>query len=408
MNLSASMGIILLGALLLTSCLDDPVRGPGSGSSEELRCSIPLAMLTDGGASLDAIPALTNPEFVAADDPRTEYLDEDDRVIGLIVGGLPWAVPLNVGWWHEIINLDFDAGLQVAVTHCPLTGSSLVFDRAPVGGAEFGVSGLLVQSNLILFDRRRTDTLWWEVGTPSSLWVQMMREARCGPDDGTSLPMYPSIEMTWGGWKALHPDTRVVGDDITIDLGGGRRSFPRHYDMYPYGSYELSGDLMFPHPPIDTRRFAKERTLGIPGPRGVRSESDPLAGRGALLFPFGLLREASAGPVAVVEVEGFAGPAVVFWDERVEAAMAFRPQVQGTPLTFRVESDRIMDRETDSTWRVDGLAVEGPLAGSQLPAIPEAYVAFWFAWAGFHPEGEIAVAGSGPQVTGHGGARPDS
>lgn len=136
-------------------------------------------------------------------------------MVGLILDGEPLAVPHNVLWWHEIVNLN-RGGKQLAVTYCPLTGSSIVFDRASVEGDEFGVSGLLWQNNLIMYNRRTTE----------SLWPQMLGQARCGPATGQSLDPYPAIEMTWEGWKKIHPNTGVVS--ASESLGRDRR-------IYPYG-----------------------------------------------------------------------------------------------------------------------------------------------------------------------------
>ena len=65
--------------------------------------------------------------------------------------------------------------------------------------------------------------------------------------------------------------------------------------------------------------------------------------------------------------------------------MAYSRTVDGTELTFAVVADQIVDSETSSTWRVDGVATSGPLAGTSLDPVAEAYVAFWFAWSGFEP-----------------------
>ena len=66
--------------------------------------------------------------------------------------------------------------------------------------------------------------------------------------------------------------------------------------------------------------------------------------------------------------------------------MAYRPEASGQFLTFSASESGIVDEETGSTWRVDGFATDGPLAGSRIEAIPEAFVAFWFAWPEFYPE----------------------
>ena len=123
------------------------------------------------GAARDAIPALTDPRLVGVGDPTTNYLRGTDRVIGLEIAGEYIAVPHNILWWHEIVNFN-EVGL--AVTYCPLTGSSMVFDRTAAGGAELGVSGLLFRNNLVMYDRSPS-------GVVETLWPQMLAGGRCGP-----------------------------------------------------------------------------------------------------------------------------------------------------------------------------------------------------------------------------------
>ncbi|MFW6089520.1 MAG: DUF3179 domain-containing protein [Gemmatimonadota bacterium] len=342
--------------LTVVGC-DDPT---GSVSNRDLlaECSIANTQIADGGPGKDGIPALTDPPTVDPSDPGTEYLVEDDRVVGVELDGEPLAIPLNIFWWHEIVNLDTDGG-AIAVTHCPLTGSSLAFDRTAIGGGEFGVSGLLYRNNLMMYDRTNQE----------SLWPQMSRGARCGPRDGATLEMVPVIETTWSGWQSLHPDTRVVSSAT---------GHARDYTEYPYGNYdELDNDaILFPMPEPDRRRPLKERTLGI------ATEA------GGIGFPFGALDE--LGPLAAVHVDTSGEEIVVFWDRSRQSAMAYHPVVDdGQRLGFQVEDGRLVDTATGSTWRVDGRATDGPLAGSRLPPVAEAYVAFWFAWAGFHPEAEL-------------------
>ena len=334
---------------------DDPVVGQASF------CTIPLEDIS-AGAARDAIPSLTDPELVTASAPEADYLLDDDRVIGLELGGQAIAVPLNILWHHEIVNMSV-ASFNVAVTHCPLTGSSLVFDRGAVNPVEFGVSGLLYLNNLIMYDRKTTAAFT----TNESLWPQMARGARCGPGSGTELAMLPSVEMTWEGWRGLHPDTFVLGSE---------QSFDRDYSAssYPYGSYADidSRDLLFRLPGgIDERRPPKERVLGIPGDEG------------AVAFPFGTLRQ--KGDVAAVELKLEPYDIVVFWSGQAEAAMAYHRVLDGKRLTFLVSGETIVDEETGSTWSVTGVALSGPLESLRLEAIPEAYVAYWFAWSAFHP-----------------------
>lgn len=305
-----------------------------------------------GGVAKDGIPALTDPAFISVSDAR--YLAEDSRVIGLRIGDELLAIPHNILWWHEIVNLNRGES-QLAVTLCPLTGSSMAFDRDAIGGAEFGNSGLLFQNNLVMYDRNSEE----------SLWPQMLREAGCGVRDREMLTMYPVIEMSWEGWRSLYPDSKVVSPQT---------GFARNYspDGDPYRGYDRLDNLSIPFPmPINVRRPPKERVLGV------------FDGLGGLAFPFGELDEQ---PVRVVKERLGDEEFVVFWDRERAAAMAYLPHVDDDTLAFEVREGAIFDKETSSRWEVDGRSVAGPRSGAQLEPLAEAYVAFWFAWDAFQPE----------------------
>ena len=262
-----------------------------------------------------------------------------------------------------------DVGL--AVTYCPLTGSSMVFDRTAVGGAEFGVSGLLFNNNLVMYDRSGGGSESGDT-SPESLWPQMLPVGRCGPAEGREVEMVPALEIEWADWVALHPDTRVVSSDTGWD---------RSYITYPYGDYEIESNFLtlFPQGGFDTRRLPKERVLGIPFEDG-----------GGIAFPFGSLR--SVGDLAVVhETLGNQDPFVLFWETRAAAAMAYRPTASGQNLTFEVRGGTFVDLGTGSEWSLEGKALSGPLAGARLPMIPEAYVSFWFAFSKFFPNLELWI-----------------
>lgn len=352
--ISRAVRFLALGGAFATLGCSNPTGGAADSALSDLSCTIPVQFIADGGPGKDGIPALTDPVLVAPDDPGASYLLAGDRVIGLKVGDEHLAIPVNIGWWHEVVNLN-RGGLHLAVTHCPLTGSSLVFERGSASNAEFGVSGLLFMNNLMLYDR--TDQ--------PSLWPQMVRGARCGSRSGTPLPMYPSVEMSWAGWRALHPDTRVVSR-----LTG----YSRDYTSYPYGDYAQANNpaLLAPMPAIDGRRPPKERVLGV-----VFAD-----GKGVAL-PFGALD--ANGPLGAISVTSGGESAVVFWDRATQGAAAFVPRVQAQALTFRVAGTSVVDDQTGSSWSVDGLAIAGSLKGAQLDTVNDAFVSYWFAWAAFYP-----------------------
>lgn len=359
----ALQGSLLVASVLLGACSDSGPTTAGGDEGPAFSCIIPTSQIFDGGPGKDGIPALTDPQLVPADHAEAAYLRDEDRVIGVEIAGEKIAVPHNIGWWHEIVNFNIGSR-KMAVTYCPLTGSSLAFDRGSVGGAEFGVSGLLFRNNLIMYDRR----------TQESLWPQMLRRAGCGPAAGTTLTLVAAVEMTWEGWRTLHPDTKVISSST---------GFSRNYRLYPYGDYENlnSRVTLFPMPSIDGRRPPKERVLGV-----------PTGGDGGIAFPF--LELEQKGEVVVEEASSNGEPVVVFWESRRQAAAAFSPILDGQTLKFEARGGRILDVATGSVWQLDGRAVDGPLAGRRLEPVAQAYVAFWFAWASFQPETRIWTAGS--------------
>jgi hypothetical protein len=367
--------------LLVAGC-----EGNGSAVGPDLppenegvfECLVPTSQIFDGGPGKDGIPAVTDPIMVGPEDPAASWLDPDDRIIGVVVNGRAVAIPHRMGWMHEIFNLSHPS--VIAVTYCPLTGSSMVFDRSVVNGDEFGVSGLLFRTNLIMYNRSRQE----------SLWSQMGRGVMCGTTPGIALPMFPAFEMTWEGWRTLYPETLVPAH--LIDRG-------QLYGLYryPYGDYEETEDILFPFPDVDPRRPHKERVLGIPaapvtlpGSIGAGPPLDATSGD-AIAFPFGELDR--AGAIAAVHAEAGRGPVVVFWSRAWRGAAAFVPEVDGQHLNFTVRDGLVTDEETGSVWRLDGLAERGPLEGRALMPVADAYVAFWFAWAEFNQGTGVWMAG---------------
>ena len=196
-----------------------------------------------------------------------------------------------------------------------------------------------------------------------------MREAKCGTRSGRRLTTLPHGEMRWDAWQELHPTTEVVSSDTGWD---------RDYAAYPYDLYESAEFTLFPMPDPDRRRFGKERVLGV----AVRD--------GGLAFPFGEL--ANLGSKAVVNQVVNGQLLTVLWDSTAFAAHAYEPASESGPATLMMIDAQFVDQETGSVWTVEGRAVEGPRTGERLIWAEDAFVAYWFAWAGFQPETEIWTA----------------
>lgn len=352
---SGAAGLALAGAI---ACGGTPT---GSFQRPEITCDLNRDLLFSS-LPPDAIPAVNGPEMVGPGEPEASYLRDDDRVLGVVMEGEARAYPHNILWHHEIVN-DVVAGRDISVTFCPLTGSGLAF-RPDVGGrnVDLGVSGLLFANNLVMYDR---DT--GEVYGP-----QLAIEGRCESFRGLALDLMPVQETSWGRWKALHPDTKVVSGEL---------GFSRNYRFYPYRDYDQlsSNELLFPMT-VDETRPIKERVLA------VRSG---LAGRG---YPFGELEDMGEY-VAINEVIGGIPTAVLYESTGGQTALAFDARIDGQTLTFdATPGGAFVDVETQSTWRIDGLATAGPLAGRRLETRADAYTLFWFAWRHFQPNGQVFAA----------------
>ena len=205
------------------------------------RHSVPKAEILSGGPPKDGIPSIDNPIFAAAKDAG--FMKNNDRVIGFVHNGSAKAYAIKILNWHEIVN-DNVGGKAVVVTFCPLCGTGMVFDADSGGrGLTFGVSGLLYQSDMLLYDRQT-----------ESLWSQVKSEAVTGKLMGRKLKLLSSTQTTWGAWKKKHPKTLV----LTTKTG-----HRRNYDRDPYRGYTKSKDLFFPVNRQNKAYHPKEQVIGV-------------------------------------------------------------------------------------------------------------------------------------------------
>ena len=189
------------------------------------------------------------------------------------------------------------------------------------------------------------------------------------------LPQYPFVELRWADWLSLHPDTDVLAEDQGFEMGGEPLDYTRF--GYPYGPYEsVDAPFSSAHPPIDRRRFAKERVIGAPSTAG-----DP-----GIAFPSGALTELS-GAWQMIEFDYDGAGALVLWSDEAEGGAMFRPvTMAGEDVALVPDPSGFVDLETGSRWTLEGRAESGPMHGARLVPLERSYTAFWFGWAAFHPE----------------------
>ncbi len=186
-----------------------PSRGAMNGF-EVSNAIIPTGEILSGGPGRDGIPSIDRPEFLPPG--AASFMLPDDLVVSVSVGERTRAYPLRILVWHEIVN-DELGGLAIAVTYCPLCGTAMVFNRQ-VGDRtlSFGVSGLLYQSDVLMYDRQ-TD----------SLWSQLAMKSVAGPLVNAALEWLPSEHLTWAAWQAKYPSGEVLSTQT-----GGATQLHRH------------------------------------------------------------------------------------------------------------------------------------------------------------------------------------
>jgi hypothetical protein len=196
--------------------------GPGQKPFDVTRHVVRLDEIQAGGPAKNGIPALDHPAFVSASE-ADQTLKAQDMILGIVFSGVAKAYPVRILNWHEVVNDDVGER-PVLISWCPLCGSGVVYDPRLEGRRyRFGVSGLLYQQNLLLFDYE-TD----------SLWSQLRGQAVTGSMAGTFLELLPVRTTTWEDWKAEHPQTSV----LSFQTG-----YKRDYTRDPYRDFPLDRRL---------------------------------------------------------------------------------------------------------------------------------------------------------------------
>ena len=389
-NMSATE-ILALGALVIVASLSQSVAA-GSTTSGQLvkpdpdyreklassristygwktdfsRHSVPFGEVLSGGVPRDGIPPIDKPEFVTVAD-ADGWLAKQEPVIALEINGDARAYPLQVMIWHELVN-DEVGGMPVTVSFCPLCNSVLIFDRKLDGVVyDFGVSGNLRNSDLIMWDRQTES--WWQ---------QLTGNAIIGQLAGKKLRILPSSIIAWSDFKAAHPQGKVLSK---------KTGYLRRYGDNPYVGYDRADTPPFLFDgKLDDRLQPKERVLAV------------TIGEVSAAFPFGVLRSERVvsytlnGQEMVILFKPGARSALgaqsIADAADVGATGVFDPNLDGEKLRFRVEGEHFVDRETGSVWNILGEAIDGPLAGKKLTPIVHANH-FWFTWAAFKPDTTI-------------------
>jgi len=325
---------------------------------------IPLDRIRSGGPPPDGIPPIDEPDFQNA--AAVTWLTGVEPVIVLEINGDARAYPIQILTWHEIVN-DAVGGVPVTVAYCPLCNSALAYDRR-VGERilDFGTSGELFNSSLVMYDRQT-----------ESLWTHFDGNAVVGALTGQKLDTFSIQTTSWQNFRDAHPDglvmSRVTG-------------FSRDYGRNPYMGYDNPEGVPFLFDgEYDPRLLPKDRVIV------VRDDTEPAVvvpldqafAAGALVFDaFGrelvaLVEPGTASPLSGQTVE-------LGYDQG--ASGVFVNELDGASLALSRTADGFVDDNSGTAFDIFGVATDG--SDARLEAV-EHLDTFWFAIAAFEPDATI-------------------
>ena len=325
--------------------------------------SIEYRELLSGGPPRDGIPPIDQPKFI--DNQQAEqWLAPNDPVIALELNGDARAYPLQILTWHEIVN-DTVGEIPITITFCPLCNSAIAFERHYQGTTyDFGTSGLLRHSDLVMYDRQT-----------ESLWQQFTGEAIVGAMTGEQLKMIPAGLIGFEQFQVAYPTGKVLSKET---------GYSREYGRNPYPGYDnIHNNPFLFRDPVDKRLPAMARVVTISD--GEYHNAYPVT----LLEKFGVIHHQLGNQPLVVFHQ--AGVSSALDETRIAngidvgATGVFIPVVGNQELIFVSRAGAIVDEQTGSHWNIVGQAIQGPLKGKQLKRLVHADQ-FWFSWAAFQPD----------------------
>ncbi|NOZ54162.1 MAG: DUF3179 domain-containing protein [Gammaproteobacteria bacterium] len=331
------------------------------------RSLVDLQEIISGGPPKDGIPAIDKPTFITANQAG-KWLDDREPVIVVELAGKTRAYPLQILMYHEIVNDDL-AGIPISVTFCPLCNASIVFERRVNGNTlDFGTTGRLRKSDMVMYDRQTES--WWQQFTGTAI---------VGKYTGTELKQLPSSIVAFSDFRQNYP----LGKILSRDTG-----YSRPYGNNPYRGYDDINDRPFLFSDkLDPRLPPMERVIGI------------MVGNKSKIYPYAIIESKSIIndhfqeiPLVIFSTPGMLSvldDEIIKNSKTIPSAKAYRRELNGKILTFRITGNtKIIDNQTQSVWNIFGQAVAGKLKGERLTSI-DSGVHFAFAWLAFRPNTEV-------------------
>lgn len=339
---------------LLISCSGSDINNntpPSGNNNNSGQWLIPISEVKDGGPGKDGIPSIDNPNFTTAN--NTSFLNDNDLVVGIVKDNQAKAYPHIVLDWHEVVNDEIN-NTFITLNYCPLTGTAFAWESISNGTkTTFGVSGLLYNANLILYDRNT-----------GSNWSQLRLECVNGQLINNKPKLMNVVETNWKTWRTLYPNTEV----LTTQTG-----FSRTYGTSPYGDYATNNNRFIFTPSITNSALPnKDRVYAI------------IDGNESKVYQFSNFNN---GHIIRDTFNG-ANYLIVGNEDLI---YGFKLSGDHENLTFEYDfsdSEAFFKDNEGNKWSIFGKAIEGPREGETLLGA-KSVISYWFAIAAFYPNPEI-------------------
>lgn len=358
--------LIILIVILVNSCSSksEDLRGShGDGGNvnnsntqvDYSQWSIPISEVFDGGPGKDGIPSIEKPSFYEVLNVEVDsYINDDDLVVGVKIGEEYRAYPHKILNWHEVINDVFVNSKKLTINYCPLTGTAFAWEfKSNKLKTDFGVSGLLYNSNLIMYDR-----------STNSNWSQLKLECVNGSLLGEKPLIANVIEMPWKDWKSMFPNSKVLSN---------LQGYDRNYNDYPYGPYlEVDDLLLFPVNPLNEVLPNKERVFTI------------IINDMVTAFRFDDFENSN-----IIKYNWLGKEYLVIGNKNIITSFEISNEFKDVVFEYSYSGNEEFFKDSrGNKWNVFGKVIEGVDQGVMLKA-SKSVMGYWFAIAAFYPNPEI-------------------
>ena len=276
--------------------------------------------------------------------PATESIDKSKLIIGVVINGEAKAYPIQlIGYHHQVV--DTVGNEPIIITYCTVCRAGRAYSTLVNGRHEsFRLVGM-DHFNAVFEDE--TTKTWWQQATG---------EAIAGPLKGSALKEIPSRQLTVDSWLRQYPNSMVMAPDSLYE--------ERYFRLEDYDR----GTLQSPLVKRDHRPWQPKSWIV-----GVKNEFASIA------YDWNDLVKKR-----VIQDSLQALPILLTIETDTTSFHVYDRRINGSVLQFHtnVIDNRITDQNTNSTWNIDGLCIEGPLKGQQLTRV-QAYNEFWHSWKTF-------------------------